>query len=279
MSGSEAARKKQALRGVGIGCGILVAAAVVGIGGTLWLKAKVADAVGTPEEVAAHVQQIDALDQKYSSDTPSESEKLDAERVEAFLAIRERLLPAYEQVASTLTAREQQAREANILAGVEAISKAGEHIRELRDVFVEAADAHRMSPVEFTALSRIVYESYWQSRTEARIGERKVIERTIAQIDERLASNTLSESERARAKEQRESLNAQLASLPLVEERPHNPDAPRPTMILGANVTLLDKYRAKIERLAMPGLEAFLFGDRYRPPPTEGAEGQEAEGR
>jgi len=279
MSGSEAARKKQALRGVGIGCGILVAAAVVGIGGTLWLKAKVADAVGTPEEVAAHVQQIDALDQKYPSGVPSEGEKLDTERVEAFFALRERLLPTYEQIASTLKTHEQQGRKADIRGGLETIGNVGELIRQLRDGFVEAADAQRMSPAEFTALSRIVYESYWRSRTEARVGERKVIERTIAQIDERLASNASSETERARLKEQRESLNAQLANLPLIAETPRNPDEPRPATILGANVTLLDKYRAKIERLAMPGLETFLFGERYTPPPAARAEGQDAEGQ
>lgn len=259
MSESATARRKRSFRGVGIGCGVLALAAAIAAAGVLWFESKVADVIETPDEVAVHLQAVEALDRKYSGALPSEHERLDRARVEAFLALREELLPIYVEYVEASRPLEQPAREGGIRSGIEAAGKTRKLVRRLREAFVTAADARGMSPAEFSELARIVYGVYWPLRTEARFGERKVIERTIAALDEQIASGALSEKERAFAQTQRANLRAQLEGLPRFEfERPPTPP------ILGSNVTLLNEFHARIERLGMPALEQLLFSDRYR---------------
>lgn len=266
MSESATAKKWRMYRIAGIGCGILALAAASTTAAALWLKVEVTDALETPDEIEAHTTAVEALDQKHSAPLPSEHERLDRARVETYLAIRERLLPIYDELVEAGRPLQQPANQGGVREGLEALGKTSELTRRLRQTFLEAVDAHGMSPAEFKALSRIVYGVYWPVRHEARVGERKVIERTLADIDAKLASGTLSASERAFALKQRANLAEQLAGLPL-----HEFDRPPVPPILGANVSLLNEFHAQIERVAMPGLEKLLFSERYlRDEPEDG---------
>ncbi|MBI3181482.1 MAG: hypothetical protein HYZ28_05010 [Myxococcales bacterium] len=250
---------KKVLIGLGIGCGaliLLVVVATVGLG--MWAKGKVKGMVEAGEQMEEQQSELKALDKKYPFTPPPKGQplKIDDDRLTDYLAIRAGVAPVFKSFEEKSKDFEKRNRDKKSLsAGLEAMGMVGELFRQVRAAHIEQLDAQKMSPTEYHSITAAIYTSHiGKGMAQMQRGQREALEKQVAELEQRMEDESLSDQERELIEKQIEAMEQQLESLPAG-------DAPSADLAVHeANAALLDKYKVQIEKEANPALDIFLLG-------------------
>jgi hypothetical protein len=258
---------KKVLIGVGIGCGALVVLGVVGLGGAVfWAKGKVGGVVEATQQMEAQNQELTRLNSEFPFQAPAEGEALTLEeaRLVSYLAVREGALPVFEDFAKKSEAFEQEHEgKESVGAAVEAVNMLAGLTASVRGSYVKSLREQKMSPREFRTITTTIYASYMAGAMEAahQAGKegRASFEKMVADLDAQLEKEDLADEQREALEAQRTALQEQLAAMGEMEAQAQEGAAQRAVLV--KNAPLLEKYKARIEKVAHPGFDAFVMDD------------------
>lgn len=259
---------KKVLVGLGIGCGVLVLLAIVGVGvAGFWAKKTFGGVVEAGQQMQAQQQELTQLNQSYPFTPPPEGEvlKLQEARLNDYFAIREATLPLFKEFDNKGKELQNKGEEASVSDALKATNLLAEFMTKTRSAYIENLKKHRMSPKEFATITGAIYSSYMADSVgkvnEAMAEQREDFEKAREELDAKLADESLSEEERTMLEQQRDTLQAQLdaidenagAGMPHVDGKTQE--------VASVNVKLLEKFKTRIEQAYNPGLDALLMNE------------------
>jgi hypothetical protein len=259
---------KKLVVGLGIGCLVLVLAGVgMVVAGGYWAKQKLGGVTASIKSSAEAQQraqkQFAKLDAKYPFTPPAKGQllKLDEPRVQAYLGIRQSLLPVYDQFSAQAKSLDKKYKDNKPGSVTEGIAAANDAIKlytdlvaKVRDTYAAQLDAHQMSPREFHFITATIYRSQVsQGLGQMEQTQRASLPKTIAVLEQQKSAATDDEQKQA-LQQQIDELKEQLASLPPEGQ------AKADQAVVDANNALIAKYKADIEKNANIGLDGLLMG-------------------
>jgi cell division protein FtsB len=267
---------KKVLIGVGIGCGVLLLAAVVVVGaGAFWAKRNLGGALEAGEQMAAQADELKKLNQAHPFTPPPDGTvlTLKEDRLDAYLAIREAALPVYKELEAKGEEldKKHQGGEVSVSDAMQAGSLLAQVMSKTRAAYIENLKKHRMSPNEFLAISGAIYNSEIANSmgeaNQAMASQREGVETAHAEIQKQLQNDALSEEERTALEQQAEALQTQLDLLDSEGGQAAIPQVDAKTQgVAAANMALLAKFKGRIEKANNPGFDALLITDDMKNP-------------
>lgn len=258
------------LIGVGIGCGALILLVVVGLGGAFyWGKEKLGGSLQAQQRMQAQEQALAKLEASHPFTAPPEGEvmKLDAARLDAYLAVREGVVPVFQSFEAKGKELEAQHKAPGQKPSVSALLQAANLLAGLvadtRAAYLEGLTQQKMSPTEFQSITTAVYTSAMVGAMDAaqqagKLG-REAMEKQLADLDKQLAGDSLSQEQRAQVEELRTGLREQVNALRDAEANQQTLSAEQKAVVT-ANMALLKQQQARIEKVANPSFDAFMMG-------------------
>lgn len=261
---------KKVLIGVGIGCGvlILVGAGLVVAGG-IWAKNTFGGTVAAAQRIQAQQQELVKLDtlHPFQAPAPGEVLALDAKRLEAWLTVREEVLPVFKAQNEKLEAFEKahggNGQQPSLSMAVDAANLVTGMTVEVRAAYIASLTKQAMSPTEFQAITTSLYASLATEGEEQAQGatgqDRERMEQQLAELDKKLGDESLTDAERAQLEEASDQLETTLESMEeAAKARAAVSDAAK--KVAAANVALVKQYTQRVELTANEELDGFLMG-------------------
>jgi len=248
---------KKVLIGAGIGCGLLM---VIGGIGAWYMLHKVSGVVASAQKMGVQMQaqeeQMKALDAKYPFTAPANGEPLalSEDRLQAYLAVREAALPIFEDFkkrGNELDAKYKNAGKMEALSGAaEGMGMFTELTSKLRASYAKSLEAQKMGPAEFGAITGAIYAS---AMGAASAGQREVIKKQLAGLDEKLKTTT--DPQMKAALEQQKTMFEQMQT---------NAPSEKAEAVFVQNAKLTEKYKDRIEKAGNPAFDVFVMqGDSF----------------
>ncbi|MBU8895881.1 hypothetical protein DRW03_09645 [Corallococcus sp. H22C18031201] len=278
---------KKVLIGVGIGCGaLLILGLMAGIG--LFLVGKKAVESSNLGTAAARFQKqeeaLTHLQTTYAFTAPPDGQvlKLDAARLEAYLAVREGALPAYAAFAEKsheLEAKRDQGHRPGVTELLQAANAMSGLVADCREAYVSGLTKQKMSPAEFTTITQALYVStlvtaMGTAQEEAARQGRAALEKQVAKLDQDLAGDSLTGAARTQAEQLRAGLQEQLDDL---HEAQENGASPEQRATMAANLALMKPMEARIAKVANPAFDLFTANGAGAMPGSGSEEATEAD--
>jgi hypothetical protein len=263
---------KKVLIGVGIGCGVIV---LIGVGALfaagLWAKNTFGGSLEAMQKIQAQEQELAQLNQSHPFQAPARGEvlALDAKRLDTYLAVREEAVPVFKAYEEKTKEFEQKhggkdGDKADFSAAVDAANLSMGLVADVRATYIGSLKKHGMSPAEFQAITSAVYVSVAAEglgkTKEAMAQGREALEKQLADFDQKLAGDSLSEEERQGLEEARAQLQATVDSLDSQGDTPDSlsEDAKK---VAAANLELLKKYEDRVQVMSNAAFDGFVLGD------------------
>lgn len=273
---------------LGAGLGALGVLAIVSFGGVL-VRAKVraeerlSRAVDTAQEKQDALRELDA---RFAFPEPGEGRPLalDAQRLETYLAAREQALRAFERLQ-----REQARGEEREDGAMDEARGRAERSAALQAALAESLGHHSMSPSEFSAITgQLFYAPGADAATRSALRQLERGEERLARAAQRLErrleeDEDLPEPVRLALEKQQQSLERQREALEkrrealekqreALQERldaqeeatgavAEDSESQAHHRVAEANARLRDRLRERLQRMASPSFDAFVFGD------------------
>ncbi|AEI63109.1 hypothetical protein [Corallococcus macrosporus] len=272
---------KKVLIGLGIGCGVFILAGIgLMLAGGIWAKNKLGGSFEAVQAMQEQEQELAALNASNPFTPPPEGQvlPLDEQRLLAYLSVREAAMPAFKDFEVKSKEFEEKhngdgAEEPGFNAAMDAAGLFMGLMADVRKAYIAGLKAQGMSPAEFQSITTTVYASMVADSTDqlrAMAAQGKTMMATqLAEVDKRLASDSLSDAERAQLEESRTQLQETLDSIEQgsADEEPGLSEASKKAA--AANVELLKKHKDRVELMANVAFDGFVLGGA-------GAEGQSA---
>ncbi|MBJ6760247.1 hypothetical protein JGU66_05695 [Myxococcaceae bacterium JPH2] len=272
---------KKVLIGVGIGCGaLLILGLMAGIG--LFMVGKKAVESSNLGTAAARFQKqeeaLSRLQTTYAFTAPADGQvmKLDAARLEAYLAVREGALPAYtafSEKSHELEAKRDQGHRPGVTELLQMANAMSGLVADCREAYLTGLTQQKMSPAEFTTITQAIYLStvvtaMGTAQEEAARQGRAALEQQVAKLDKELAGDALTGEARTQAEQLRAGLQEQLNDL---HEAQENGASPEQRATMAANLALMKPLEARIAKVANPAFDLFTANGAGAMPGNEEA--------
>ncbi|GEL74236.1 hypothetical protein [Myxococcus virescens] len=272
---------KKVLIGLGIGCGVFILAGIgLMLAGGIWAKNKFGGSIEAMQAIQAQEQELTQLNASNSFKAPPEGQvlPLDEQRLLAYLTVRESALPAFK--AFEAKSKEFEAQHAGdgdekpgFNAAVDAASLFMGLMADVRKAYIAGLKAQEMSPAEFQSITTTVYASMVADSLD-QIGAAaaqgwKMMVTQLAEVDKRLADDSLADEERAQLEEARAQLQETLDAIEEPGANEEQPLSEASKKAAAANVELLKKHKERVELMANVAFDGFVLGGA-------GADGQAA---
>ena len=255
--------------GLGVGCGVLVLVAIVGVVGVGWYaKQKLGGATAAIEQMQKQEQRLQALNRQYAFTAPAEGQvmALQPARLEAYLAIREAGLPVFADFEKKAEELKQKSDGDQASLG-DAMKGAGmlmELTTNMRETFISSLEKHSMSPAEFHATTQAIYSTAMgqaaQGMSKAMAEASEQMQSRIEELDAKLEDAKLPEAERQAVQTERDALYAQVENMGQGEGAAGQMGlAPGQDAVVTANAKLLETHKARIETAANPAFDMFIL--------------------
>ncbi|GHG87139.1 hypothetical protein [Comamonas sp. JC664] len=264
---------KKVLIGLGIGCGVFILAGIgLVLAGGIWAKNTFGGSFEAAQKMQAQEQELQQLNASNPFTPPPEGQvlPLDEKRLLAYLSVREAALPAFKAFeVKNKEFEEKHGGNAEGKAGFNAAMDAANMFMALmvdvRTAYIGALKAQEMSPAEFQSITGTVYASMVADSTDQMRGfaeqGKKMMVTQLAQVDKRLASDSLTDAERAQLEESRAELQNTLDSIEADSANDEvEPLSEASKKAAAANVELLKKHKERVELMANVAFDTFVQG-------------------
>jgi hypothetical protein len=239
--------------GLGIGCGGLILIAVIGISvAGYYGKKALGGVIEVGQKMQAQQAELDQLNRDFPFTSPAGAlPKLDDDRVQTYLSIRDELAPVVKDFKAKGEAFDKKykgASDNSISATVEAAKLMSELMQQMRGKFIASLKSHRMSPAEFQTISTTILES---RIAQAAGGSGDVKQQLNAQADamqQQLDAPGFPAASKDAMRKQVQALRDQAAR-----------SNPADQQTAAANSVVIAKYQARIDDKETEGTEFLLF--------------------